>query len=402
MRVAAWLLVTAGLAGCAPAGPDVVRPADPPAAEGAGEPNLVAGDDGRLYLSWIEPADSGHALRFSVWQGGDWSVPRTIARGEDWFVNWADFPSMAAAADGTLAAHWLARSGEATYAYDVRVVLSTDAGDSWSEAITPHGDGTQTEHGFVSIVPAEEPGAFDLVWLDGREMALDEDGGVPGTGAMTLRSGRLDRRGELSREQTIDERVCDCCQTDALRGPDGALVTVFRDRSETEVRDISVARQLDGGWSAPVGVHRDGWVIAACPVNGPALAQAGDTVAAAWFTAGAEAQPAVLVGFSGDGGASFDEPLRVDGGKPVGRVDVELLDDGRAVVSWLERGAVRLRWVGRSGPLTDALVVARTVESRASGFPRLARHGGELFLAWTEPGERSRVHVVRLPEAPPS
>ncbi len=88
---------------------------DSPAGLRSSVPNLVRGDDGKVYLSWIElDAVANPTLRFSVWQGAGWSRARTIARGEDWFVNWADFPSMAALADGTLAAHWLVRSGPDT------------------------------------------------------------------------------------------------------------------------------------------------------------------------------------------------------------------------------------------------------------------------------------------------
>ena len=58
-----------------------------PAAPGSAEPSLVTGADGRVYMSWLEPADSGHALRFAVLQGKTWSQPRTIRAGRDFFVN---------------------------------------------------------------------------------------------------------------------------------------------------------------------------------------------------------------------------------------------------------------------------------------------------------------------------
>ena len=38
-----------------------------PAGPGSAEPNLTVGADGRVYMSWLEPADSGHAPRFSVY-----------------------------------------------------------------------------------------------------------------------------------------------------------------------------------------------------------------------------------------------------------------------------------------------------------------------------------------------
>jgi hypothetical protein len=388
---------TALAAGCA-SGPDVhpsVVAIDPPAAPGSSGPSLHAGADGRLYLSWVEPDGDAHALRFSVRTGDGWSDPRTIASGKSWFVNQADFPSMAALADGTLAAHWLEKSADSAYAYDVRLSLSSDGGNRWSDPLTPHTDGTPTEHGFVSIVPGER--GFDVVWLDGREMALAAGGhGAAGAGVMTLRSARIDRELAVKAEALVDDCVCDCCQTDAVRLEDGALLAVFRDRTELDVRDISAARFDGDRWTAPVPVHRDGWVMPACPVNGPAVAASGDAVAVAWFT-GASGEGRVHVAFSADGGRSFGEPVPVSEAGSLGRVDVALVDADTAAVSWLERGRIRLRRFGRSGPLGDPLTVARTDESRASGFPRMARLGGDLFLAWTEAGDPSRVRAARVP-----
>jgi hypothetical protein len=378
---------------------ELVRPVDSPAAAGSAQPNLAVGDDGRLYLSWIERAGEGHALRFATWEGDGWSPARTIATGDDWFVNWADFPSLAVAQDGTLLAHWLARSGPGTYAYDVKLSMSHDGGASWSKPVSPHRDGTQTEHGFVSIVPGAD-GSFEILWLDGRETAVDEREQVTGTGVMTLRSAGLDRWGTLRDERLIDDRVCDCCSTDAAFGADGSIVAVFRDRSEAGIRDIALARLESEGWKPGGLVHADGWKISACPVNGPALAVLENRMACAWFTAPRQ-EATVNVAFSADGGRSFGDPVRVDTGKPVGRVDVVQLDDGTAVVSWLEQGEVRLRWMAPTGPRSDPVVAAVSDDSRAGGVPRLARLGEELFLAWTQPGEPSRVRTARLPVAAP-
>ena len=46
------------------------------------------------------------------------------------------------------------------------------------------------------------------------------------------------------------------------------VLAIYRDRTETERRDIA-SRRLQGNWtvSQPVGV--DGWQINGCPVNGP-------------------------------------------------------------------------------------------------------------------------------------
>src|SRR5688500_16844210 len=95
---------------CAQAGLAQVRELPTPAAAGSLGPNLFAAADGRVYLSWIERMTDGRsALRYAVHAGEGWSSPQVVAEGPDWFVNWADFPSLIALPDGLLAAHWLVR-----------------------------------------------------------------------------------------------------------------------------------------------------------------------------------------------------------------------------------------------------------------------------------------------------
>jgi hypothetical protein len=176
----------------------------------------------------------------------------------------------------------------------------------------------------------------------------------------------------------------------------GPLVA-YRDRTEDEIRDSSVVRQVNGAWTPPVTVHNDGWQIAACPVNGPAVEARGDTVAIAWFT-GAQDTARVRVAFSVDGGATFSGVLRIDGGAPAGRVGIALDDRGDAIVSWLERvppdaAEVRVRRVSRSGTMGTPFTISRTSAARASGFPRIVRRGDALIAAWTVPGDSARVQV---------
>src|SRR6185295_8281760 len=103
-------------------------------------------------------------------------------------------------------------------------------------------------------------------------------------------------------------------------------------------------------------IHNDGWRIEGCPVNGPSIAADGKRVAVSWFTAARESQR-VNIAFSTEAGASFAQAVQVDEGSPVGRVEVQMLGDGSALVCWLERTAKggnqsatrSARWLARSG-----------------------------------------------------
>ncbi|MEE9271589.1 MAG: sialidase family protein [Candidatus Krumholzibacteria bacterium] len=374
-----------------------------PAGPGSGEPNFFVSDDGRLYVSWIETASDGYTLKFSTREGDRWSEPRTIATGDNWFVNWADFPSVVADADGALSAHWLVKSGDDTYAYDIHIAHSQDGGKSWSDAFKPHTDGTKTEHGFVTMLPWSGDRVL-LTWLDGRKFAAaaksgEGDGDGPGgPGAeLTLRAALMDREGRLYEERSLDERVCDCCQTSGVRTPNGA-VFAYRDRSSNEIRDISIARFYKGEWQEPVTVFEDGWKIAGCPVNGPAVAAQKKRVAVAWFTIANETAR-VKVAFSKDEGKTFDPPVTVDDGDPLGRVDMVMLDDGSVLVSWMEFGDqgaadIRIRRIQPDGTSEPSMAVTQTSRERAAGFPQMARTGNKIYLAWTVPGDPPSIHTA--------
>jgi hypothetical protein len=324
--------------------------------------------------------------------------------------------------DGVMAAHWLQMSASGTYTYDVRMALSRDGGGTWGYDIIPHRDGVAAEHGFVSLVPfptggaggapaASVPGGDRLaapvaglaaLWLDGRATVDGEP--------MTLRFTTLDPAGTLGAERLVDGSVCDCCQTAMARTASG-LVAAYRNRTADEVRDIYVTRYADGSWTEGRPVHDDGWVIAGCPVNGPAIAARGDTVVVAWFTAADPGDVAdsreevraagehgrVLAAFSNDGGVTFGPPIRVDDGDAMGRVDALALEHGSALVSWLERTAegaeVRVRRAGPAG-VGPAVTVAAAAALRTTGFPRMARTGERVVFAWTAPGEDGGVRTA--------
>jgi hypothetical protein len=369
-----------------------------PAGAGSAEPNLTVAPDGRILFSWIEPSGKTSLLKFSSLGTNQWSAPQTIAQGDNWFVNWADFPSMIALPDGSLAAHWLAKSGQGTYAYNVNIAFSRDSGKTWSKPVVPHQDGTQSEHGFVSLLPAPS-GGLAAIWLDGRKMKSGgHDTHGEAAGDMTLMYTTIGADGKLGKEMPIDGRVCECCQTSAVRTPDGIAV-VYRDRSAQEVRDIAIARFSKGAWSQPENLSKDGWQINGCPVNGPSISANGSNVAAAWFNAPNES-PLVKVALSKDGARTFGTAVRVDDGNPVGRVDVLALPSGAALVSWIEKtdkGAqVRLRRINPDGNRQPSIIVSDTSTARSSGFPQMAISGNRVVVAWTDTANGGKVKTAMM------
>ncbi|MFG0274898.1 MAG: hypothetical protein ACF8QF_07565 [Phycisphaerales bacterium] len=375
--------------------PAFAGPADPPAAPGSLAHRPVA-DGGGALLTWLEPAgeDRAMALRLSRFDGEAWTEPVTVRTGDDFFANWADLPSAHRAPDGSLVVSWLQKSGPGTYAYDIMLARSADDGATWETLGAAHRDGTPTEHGFVSML--DDPNGVRLVWLDGRNMAPGgggHDAHAHGAGGdMTVRTNVLTADGFAAPSVMLDPRTCECCATDAALTSAGPVI-VYRDRSETEVRDIAIVRLVDGQWTPPALVASDGWRIPACPVNGPAIDADGDDVVVAWFTGAGGGR--VQAAFSSDAGATFGAPIVIAEPRPgktlQGRVDVEFLRKDAAVVTFMgSSGSIWFQHVAPSGRIGHGSNFATTEPIRASGFPKIVPlEGGRLLATWTEVKDRT-------------
>ena len=381
-----------------------VQPLPPPSAGGSVAPQLTTSDRGAI-LSWIERAGERSTLRYAERSGDGWSAPRTVVAGSNWFLSWADVPSVLRLSSGTIVADWFVTTREEIEAYDLYLSYSKDEGRTWAPPFTPHRDGTQTQHGFASLV--EMPGPrLGLVWLDGRDQennTTDPEGGV-----MTLRFTSFDSSWTQGADMPVNVRVCECCQTAAVVTADGVL-TAFRDRNEKEIRDIAVSRLDNGAWSEARLVHADNFETDSCPVNGPALSARGRDVAVAWFAL-TENEGHTFAAFSHDAGRTWSAPTRLDVRQSLGYPDIELLDDGSAVATWVEfvdqRRQLTMRRIDASGARSQPIVIAGTGAQRVSGYPRMARHGDELVFAWTEsggtdggeePAQHVKGAVARLP-----
>lgn len=394
LRFGAWRRADAAPGVRATTDPAIAEVVLDPTGAASGQPDLSVGPDGAVWLSWLERADSTRwMLRVARLDGARWNAPATVAAGDSFFVNNADFPRVLALGGGRLVAAWPWRRPGGDEALEVRFATSADSGRTWSAPRVPHADPSATEHGFVSLAP--ERGGVRLVWLDGRGFA----GRPADSGAdMQLRTAWLGPDGALTPDALLDPRVCDCCQTSVAAAERGTVVA-YRDRSPQEIRDTGVLLQDADRWTPSTGVPQERWKIAGCPVNGPSVTARGARVGLAWYAAPAESAR-VRASLSHDGGARFGPAARVDDGDPVGRLATALLDDGSLAVAWVERaargGSLRVRRIGPGGVPGRSVEVAQLGTTR--GVPRLAVTGERLLVAWAD-GSPARVHAASLPFA---
>ena len=192
----------------------------------------------------------------------------------------------------------------------------------------------------------------------------------------------------------IDDRVCDCCQTDACMTPKGPIL-VYRNRSEDEIRDIYYTLFTDGHWTTPKAIHDDHWKINGCPVNGPAIAASGNRVAIVWYTEAGGA-PSIKMVYSENAGDTFSEPILIPSRHTLARLDLVWKNDDHVLISYLDKQApdsesatIKLYQYSIKDGRSNTYELDQVSSKRKSGIPKMENYkqspSGEsnLILAYT-------------------
>ena len=375
---------------------------DAPSGVGSTQPYLHEAHDGTLWMSWIETVDSvSHAFRLASYDGRSWSEPRTIVTDSTIFKNWADIPKILVMPDGSVIGQYSVNNGHHRLATDL-VQLRMAPDGTLGMKLRLHDDDTATQHGFGSLALIDE-GVLS-VWLDGRTTQLIEgEYDESEWGDMQLRAALVKGGNTIRHRWLLDERVCECCGTRAVRTSSGVLVA-YRDRIEDESRDIKLLRFEDGRWSRSYSLHDDGWRINGCPVNGPALAALDENVASAWFTA-ANDSPRVQIAFSEDEGRTFGAPIIVDSARPRGRIDIVLMSDGSALALWIgvenRKNAIMVAHVTPDSRVSSVSTIVYPKSTAFTGMPQMASNGDDVIIAWVDGGhpDSTEIFLERRPIA---
>lgn len=282
----------------------------------------------------------------------------------------------------------------------IRMLRSSDGGQTFSAPFTVHQDRQEITHRFESVA-FDAQGVLHTLWVDKRDQP--PKGSVQKyAGAAIYRNESQDGGQTFGPDTKVADHSCECCRIGLARNPQGQLQATWRHVFEGSTRDHAFASVGAPANRITRSTHDD-WQINACPHHGPGLAanvggaQAGyHTV---WFgirKVNGQDQAAVRYARLNAQGEPLPETVRV---LPDARAEhADVLADGQNVaVVWRssEGAATSLKaWLSTDGGQNFTL---RTL-GQATGYndhPRLAQSGARMVVVWRNTQE-TQVHDLRF------
>ena len=350
-------------------------------AVGMSVPTAAVAPDGTLWVAWVEgphvhvgaSRDLGKTFTGTV---------RVNADPEKVDANGEARPKIALGPDGELFVSYTHRR-ETGYTGDVRFSRSVDGGRTFSPPVSVLDEGMSS--GRFDALTVAPNGDVHVFWI----------GRTTSKASALYQKVSTDRGRTFGASRKVKDDVCECCRL-AVAWDGTSPLLLWRDLMDGGVRDHSLARIGAPAEPPAVRASDDGWEIAACPHQGPALAVGGDgTWHLAWFTGDGKRGKGTFYRRSIDGGRTFSEPIRI--GSNAARPQV--LTAGRRVwLAWKEAAGsdatavVTMRSADAGATWSEPAEVART--KGASDHPLLVARGGAALLSWFSSDEGYRALPV--------
>jgi len=326
----------------------------------AQSPEIALGPDGSVHMVWIDEntaapaadhAKYGHShvaatnllYARSVDGGRSFSTPLQLNQkpGDVWGFS-VSKPRVVVGGNGTVHVFYPGNDLNPRSGKPEAVALYTRSGDGGRSFAPPQRlnemaqtDASHLVHGGLShahvfgTVATDGKGNVYALWIDTRDMAKEGD-----SGKVFMAVSRDDGLSFERDREILPADVCPCCQLTAFVDGAGRLFVGSR-QVEGKFRDSVVMVSSDGGRSfgprrSVVGAR---WEIEGCPLKPTQVVAAGDTVVAAYYTAG-EPTPGAYLARSGDGGQHWSAPQLLHPGAVAADAPVLAIAGRRLHVFW--------------------------------------------------------------------
>ncbi|MFN9748116.1 MAG: hypothetical protein ACK53K_00580 [Burkholderiales bacterium] len=266
----------------------------------------------------------------------------------------------------------------------IRMVRSTDAGQSFSAPFTLHQDQQEIAHRFESVIFDSE-GTLHSLWIDKRDQ-IHLAGQEKYRGAAVYRNTSNDGGVTFSPDTKVADHSCECCRISLIANEQG-VHALWRHVFDNNIRDHAFATLHAQSVPSITRATQDDWQINACPHHGPGLASAQNRgFHAVWFgirRVGKENQAAVRYGQLHPDGHPIPESLQTLPDPRAEHADVAAIGE-LVVIAWrsTEGHTSTLKaWVSSDGGKSFKLHTLGTAVG-ANDHPRLAQSNSRIALVW--------------------
>ena len=302
---------------------------------------------GRIWIANKETAADGQyvVLQMSADGGQTWSAPRRIQSApEAVSADGENRPKLAFAPDGALYITYT-RPLSKPYTGEIRMVRSSDGGQTFLPPATVHANRDLITHRFDSLI-VDADGRVYVAWIDKRDMEAGKAGKRKYAGAALYYAVSSDGGASFKGDYKAADHSCECCRIALALGPAGKPVALWRHVFDSNVRDHALLELAPGGQSGPLQrATFDQWKVDACPHQGPSLAYSADgTRHQVWFN---------LIGDEGgvfyaatDGSGALKTPMKL-GSAQAAHADVAV-QARNVVLAWKQFDGKSTAILGKS------------------------------------------------------
>ena len=287
------------------------------------------------------------------------------------------------------------------YAGMIRMLRSTDGGQTFSAPFTVHADRQEITHRFESVA-FDAQGVLHTSWIDKRDLerALKAGKKASYTGAAIYRNESRDGGATFGPDIKLADHSCECCRIALTPGRDGVMRAMWRHVFEPNVRDHGFASLALPEDARIVRATYDDWHVNACPHHGPGLAPASDGgFHAVWFgmrKQGVDDVAAVRYARLLPDGSPLPATVRALPDDRAEHADV-LASGERVAVVWRSVDGARSTlkvWLSTDGGQNFKLQVLGSVTGD-NDHPRLAQSGERMVVVWRNAKE-VQVHDIKF------
>ncbi len=272
---------------------------------------------------------------------------------------------------------------------------SDDQGITFSRPVFISNQATTDMH-YMDQMLLDKAGNVHFFWHDMRHKAENSQSG---SGIISLYHAQTNSNtiGQLNNE-LMTHSVCSCCRTAISLSEQGQPVLLIRMVLADGARDhVLLSRNSASEWGSVKRISDDHWVIDACPEHGPALVidEQGRSHFT-WFSLG-DKRKGIFYAQTDNYAETVSTPMPLGNSEFLpSHPDVVTVDE-RVVLAWTEyNGTETSLYSQQSRNRGETWQAAKKVSSSLSstGYPKLLRNKGQVFLSWVTKNEGHQIIEV--------